>query len=88
MTLNVIDKNTGMYPDVEKIALTEEWAKGLIHCDIDSFAIKEDGSLVLMDECGNVVSCPPNRFDIVLEQEQADVVHQQSEDGEEWPYSF
>lgn len=68
MTLTVIDKRTGRYPDVEKIALEEDWAKNLIYCDIDCFAICEDGSLLLMDDCGNVAYCPKDRFEVALNE--------------------
>ena len=64
----VIDNQTGAYPDCEKIALTEEWAKGLIYCDIDEFAITEDGILILMDDCGNCAYCPSDRFTVVFER--------------------
>lgn len=64
---DVIDTKTGEYPDLEKIALTEEWAQGLVYCDMDGFAVQEDGSLILLDECGNCVSCPTGRFDIRLQ---------------------
>ena len=63
---DVIDAKTGEYPDLEKIALTEEWAQGLVYCDMDGFAVREDGSLILLDECGNCVSCPAERFEIRL----------------------
>lgn len=63
----VIDKKTGKYPDVEKIALKEEWAKGLIYCDIEGFAIQEDGTLILSDECGNYAYCPADRFQVIME---------------------
>ena len=63
---DVIDTKTGEYPDLEKIALTEEWARGLVYCDMDGFAVREDGSLILLDECGNCVSCPAERFEIRL----------------------
>lgn len=65
----VIDNNTGAYPDCEKIALKEEWAKHLIYCDIDEFAITESGSLILMDDCGNCAYPPADRFTVVLEGE-------------------
>lgn len=61
---DVIDKTTGKYPDWEKIAVEESWANGLIYCDMDGIAIREDGTLILLDECGNCVSCPPDRFEI------------------------
>lgn len=69
MTFTVIDKQTGEYPDVEKIALEEDWAKYLIYCDIDQFAINEDGNLLLMDDCNNIAYCPPDRFEIKLGNE-------------------
>lgn len=69
MKFTVIDKKTGNYPDVSKIALTEDWAKGLIYCDIDGFAIGEDGTLLLMDDCGNFAYCPYDRFEITLEDQ-------------------
>ena len=56
-SFTIIDNTTGNYPDCEKIALEEEWAKGLIYCDIDTFAITEDGNLILMDDCGNSAYC-------------------------------
>lgn len=62
MTFNVIDPKTGEYPDLEHIAKTEEWAQSLVPCDMDGFCINEDGNLLLMDECGNYVCCPPDRF--------------------------
>lgn len=65
MEFGVIDPQTGGYPNVEKIALTEEWAKHLIYCDIDSFAITEDGHLLLIDDCGNIAYCPVGRFKVV-----------------------
>lgn len=60
----VIDVNTGEYPDLEQIALHEEWADGLTHCDMEGFAIMEDGNLILMDECGKYVFCPAGRFEV------------------------
>ena len=65
----VIDRKTGKYPDTSTIALKEDWAKHLIYCDIDCFAICEDGNLILTDDCGNVAYCPPDRFDVVWEEE-------------------
>ena len=58
----VIDPSTGEYPDLEKIALNEEWAQGLVYCDMEGFATTEDGTLLLFDECGNYAICPPGRF--------------------------
>ena len=68
MSFTVIDNKTGKEPDCEKIALTEEWAKHLIYRDIDTFAITEDGSLILLDDCGNCAFCPDDRFTVVFEK--------------------
>lgn len=68
MKFTVIDNKTGEYPDCWNIALTEEWAKHLMYCDIDSFAIMEDGGLVLMDECGSCAYCPSGRFTVIFEK--------------------
>lgn len=64
----VIDNKTGEYPDLWDIALTEEWAKHLMYCDMDGFAITEDGVLVLLDECGGVAYCPEERFTVLFEK--------------------
>ena len=61
---DVVDTTTGKYPDWERIAREESWAKGLIYCDMDGIAIREDGTLILLDEYGNYVSCPLDRFEI------------------------
>lgn len=71
MTFTIIDTKTGEYPDCEKIALKEDWAKRLIYCDIDGFYIGEDGTLVLVDDCGNMAVPPYGRFTIVWEEEDA-----------------
>lgn len=77
MPFTVIDKQTGAYPDLGKIALTEEWAKHLIYCDIDTFAITEDGNLILLDDCGNCAYCPHDRFTIIFEE---DIINDQLSD--------
>ena len=66
MKFTVIDNKTGKYPDLEEIALNEEWAKGLIYCDMEGFALLEDGILILVDECGNFEYCPSDRFTVVF----------------------
>lgn len=62
----VIDRKTGKDPDLRKISKKEDWAAKLIYCDMDGFAVKENGGLVLMDKYGNVANCPPGRFDVVF----------------------
>jgi hypothetical protein len=63
---DVIDNKTGEIPDLEHIALYEKWAKGLMYCDMDGFAITEDGTLILMDDCGRLAYCPDGRFKVAL----------------------
>lgn len=63
----VIDNKTGNFPDCEEIALNEDWAKHLCYCDIDGFAVTEDGALILMDDCGKFAYCPEDRFTVVWE---------------------
>lgn len=65
ITFEVKDKKTGDYANMETIASTEEWAKGLIYCDMESFAICQDGTLILLDECGRFRYCPYDRFEII-----------------------
>lgn len=65
----VVDNQTGGYPDCEKIALTEDWAKRLIYCDIDCFALTEDGDLILIDDCNNIAYPPSDRFTVKFDPE-------------------
>jgi hypothetical protein len=60
----VLDKTTGKEADPYEIALKEEWAQDLIYCDMEGFAILEDGSLYLLDECGRYAYCDPVRFEV------------------------
>ena len=83
LRFDVVDTTTGKYPDWERIAKEEDWAKGLVYCDIDGIAIQEDGSLILLNECRNCVSCPQDRFEIRCPQEitnRADFPPASSED--------
>lgn len=63
----VIDNNTGKEADIGKIALKEDWAKDLMYCDMQGFAILDDGNLILLDECGKFEYCPSERFSIKFE---------------------
>ena len=65
MRFFVIDPQTGKQPDLEALALTEAWARDLVYCDMEGFAVTEDGSLLLADECGNYRCCPEGRFDVI-----------------------
>lgn len=69
MKFKVYDNKTGKEAGTYDIALHEEWARSLVYCDMEGFAITEDGDLVLMDECGNVVYCDADRFKVIFEGE-------------------
>ena len=68
MTFRVIDKITGEEPDAWEIAATEDWAKSLMYCHIEGFAVEEDGTLILMDESGTFEYCPVDRFKVVPDE--------------------
>jgi hypothetical protein len=61
----VIDKKTGKEADIGEIALKEDWAKGLMYCDMEGFAITQDNHLILLDECGKYEFCSSDRFEII-----------------------
>ena len=67
-TFTVIDKKTGKEADEYHIALREDWAQRLIYCNMDGFALKQDGTLLLCDEFGNAVACDPERFEVVWDE--------------------
>lgn len=67
MKFHIIDKLTGKAPDLEQIALKENWAKNLMYCDMEGFAILEDGVLILLDQCGQCAFCPEERFEVTIE---------------------
>lgn len=69
LEFTVIDTKTGKYPDLEKIAF-EDWAEGLCWCDMEGFAILEDGHLILADECGKFAYCPTGRFEVIHDVSQ------------------
>lgn len=66
MTFKVFDNKTGKYPDMEQIALNEEWAMRLKYCDMQEFAILENGMLVLTNECGFYTNVPVGRFSYIV----------------------
>ena len=67
MKFKVIDNKTGKEADPYEIANEEEWAKRLFYYEMDGFAILEDGSLILLDECGSYEYCPDGRFTVIFE---------------------
>lgn len=78
----VIDTKTGEYPDLWEIALKEDWAKDLMYCDMEGFAIEEDGTLLLLDECGKHAYCPEGRFKVFFSSSQT---HQEIMDPQTEP---
>lgn len=60
----VIDTKTGKEADIYNIALYEDWAKHLCYCDMDGWAIQDDGSLLLLDECGRYAYADRERFKV------------------------
>lgn len=65
----VIDTKDGMcrlcdWQYLEELALHEDWAKDLMYCDMEQFAIGEDGTLYLLDECSKWAYPPEGRFEI------------------------
>lgn len=61
---SVIDVKTGKKPIRKKLRCMKTGQKNLIYCDMEGFAIQEDGSLILMDECGKYEYCPIGRFEV------------------------
>lgn len=70
ISFTVIDNQTGKEPDLWKIATNEDWAKHLMYCDMEGVAISEDGTLLLLDECGNFAYCPEGRFTTTIDPEE------------------
>src|SRR3990170_8393745 len=66
MRFRVIDTKTGKEPDMADIALHEDWAKSLMYCDMEGFAVQDDGTLILCDECGQFAYCPQGRFKVEM----------------------
>lgn len=64
-TFTVIDTKTGKEADTYNIALHEDWAKNLCYCDMEGWAIENDGTLLLVDECGRFEYADRERFKVV-----------------------
>lgn len=67
LEFKVLDSLTGEAPLLRKIILNEEWARNLSFSDPEGFALMQDGTLVLMDQCGNYAECPMARFKVFVE---------------------
>ena len=66
-TFIVIDSKTGEEADTYDIALHEEWAQRLCYCDMEGWAIEDDGTLLLVDECGRFEYADRERFKVKWE---------------------
>lgn len=66
-TFIVIDNKTGEEADIYNIALHEDWAKHLCYCDMEGWAIEDDGTLLLVDECGRFEYADRERFKVKWE---------------------
>ena len=84
MKFRVIDNKTGKEADAYEIALHEEWAQGLVYCDMEGFMLTENGDLMLADECGTYVYCDPERFKVVFEDERPHGEWIQSDKDKYW----
>ena len=60
----VFDTHRGKPADDEWIALNEEWAKGLIYCDMEGWYVSEYGEIALLDECGRC-SWPDDGYELL-----------------------
>jgi len=63
----VIDNKTGKEADTYSVALHEDWAKHLCYCDMEGWAIEDDGTLLLVDECGRFAYADRERFKVKWE---------------------
>lgn len=64
-SFTVIDTTTGKEADTYNIALHEDWAKHLIHYNIDGWAITDDGDLILVDDRGGFAYADRERFKVI-----------------------
>ena len=66
MTFKIIDKRTGKEPS-NRVIHNIARKGGLLINDVDKFFIGEDGSVILMDDCGNCAYCDSKRFIVEVE---------------------
>lgn len=66
MVFKIIDKRTGKEPTQRVINNIAEKYR-LVTCDIDQFAVTEDGLILLLDDCGNIAYFSLDKFEIRIE---------------------
>lgn len=57
----VIDTETGEEPEIASLG----WDLGLCGCDMEGYAVTQDGILLICDECGSFSYLNQDRFKIV-----------------------
>ena len=62
MGFMVIDNKTGKPTEIDNI-MKEEWTDQMAFQDCN-FALVDDGDLILIDQSGNYICCPPERFSV------------------------
>lgn len=50
--------------DLEDYALDEFKDAKLVYCDMEGWALADDGGLLLLDECGNFAYADPERYEV------------------------
>jgi hypothetical protein len=53
--------------DLEDYALNEFKDDHLVYCDMEGWALEDDGGLLLVDECGNFAYAPTDRYEVRLD---------------------
>lgn len=73
MTFRIIDKRTGKEPTQRVINNIAEKYR-LVTCDIDQFAVTEDGQILLLDDCGNIAYFSLDKFEIRIENPSENLI--------------
>ena len=66
MKFTIIDTVTGEPPDLDDLQ-GEPWASELLHGS-EGFAVGEDGTVYLLDKCGNYAYAPLGRFTVKIQE--------------------
>ena len=55
--------------DLKEYALHEFKDDGLVYCDMEGWALQDDGGLLLVDECGNFAYADTERYEVRFDPE-------------------
>ena len=69
MKFKVWDTKNKKYVEDELQDLALKGFKNLVYCDMEGCAIEEDGTLIILDECGNYEYLDSDRFKIEIIEE-------------------